>query len=280
MRLALDARGFARRRLLGLMPAAACLWPGRPWANATGAEQLRIGGNGTGTTVLRRLFDDWPGVRFVPNLGSGGGLKALEAGAIDIAISARRLRESERSRGIIERELFRTPYAPAVHGAVTVRHLTLDQLTGFYAGSPAVWPDGAPVRLVLRPDHASETQALRALDDRLAAALGRAKARPGIFVATNANEAIAAIERIPGSLGITSLAMRMAEARDVHLLSLDGIEASLELLQAGRCPYYRTIHLMTRGAPDDRVAALTALFSDRRGAQALAALGCLATAAG
>lgn len=280
MRLALDARGSARRRLCGLVSATACAWPGRPWAKAQEAGRLRVGGNGTGTTVLHRMFDDWPGVSFVPNLGSGGGLKALEAGAIDVAISARPLRESERSRGIVERELFRTPYAPAVHVAVPVRHLTLRQLTDFYAGDPGQWPDGTPVRLVLRPDHASETQALRELDGRLSAAVGRAKSRPGIFVATNANEAIAAIERIPGSLGITSLAMRMAESRNVHLLTLDGFEASLDLLQSGRCPYYRTIHLMTRVAPDDRVAALLARLFDRRGAEALAALGCLATPAG
>ncbi len=268
-RLDLDARGSARRRFVGLLPAAVCSWSASSWAKAPApeasrAKDLRIGGNGTGTTVLRRLLEDWdwPGVRFAPNLGSSGGLKAMEAGAIDLAVSARRLKDDEIARGLIERELFRSPSAPAVHAGVQLRDVTVDQLAGFYAGDPAFWPDGLPVRLVLRPDRAAETQSLRALGPRMSAAVAKAKSRPGFFVATNANDALSAIERIPGSLGITSLAMNLAEQRNIHLLSLEGVPPTLEALRSGRYHFMRSIYLVTTGSADDRIAALMAALYD------------------
>ena len=52
---------------------------------------VRIGGTGTALGTMQRLVDVFRKIRpqadfvIVPSLGSGGGIKALRAGAIDVA---------------------------------------------------------------------------------------------------------------------------------------------------------------------------------------------------
>ena len=60
------------------------------------AETLKIGGTGAALGTMRALADSYTKSRssnvkiiFVPGLGSGGGRKALSAGAIDIALTSK-----------------------------------------------------------------------------------------------------------------------------------------------------------------------------------------------
>lgn len=69
---------------------------------AASAETLRVGGYGAVTELLPHLFAAFtPGedmkLEVVRDLGSGGGLKALSEGVLDIAVSSRALKPEELS---------------------------------------------------------------------------------------------------------------------------------------------------------------------------------------
>lgn len=238
---------------------------------------LRVGGTGVGLGVLQRLADALPTLKsaqLVPSLGTGGGLRALAAGALDLALAARTLNEDERAKGLVERPLFRTPVVWAVHAEVPLQRVTTAELAALYAGRTPQWRDGLPVRLVLRPASDVDTALTRALGPAMAEAADRAQVRAGVHLAATDGEATEALERIAGSLGITTLGLLLAERRHVKVLALDGTEPGLAALAAGRYPHAKTVYAVTRGAPAGAAAALLQALATREAAAALAALGC------
>src|SRR6187399_1223876 len=81
---------------------------------------LRIGGTGMALAAMRHVGDRFralhPGatVQILPSLGTGGGLSAVMAGAVDLALLARPLKDAERLRGLSD-----TPYATTPLAFVT-----------------------------------------------------------------------------------------------------------------------------------------------------------------
>lgn len=247
-----------------------------PAARPGGA--LLIGGTGSGLGPLQRVADEAGAraLRFVPSLGTGGGLKAVAAGAIDIAVAARRLSDEERAKGLVEREVFRTPIVWAAHDGVPVRQATLDDLASLYAARTLSWPSGVPVRLVLRPDSDTDTRFLKSLGPAMAEAVSAAQARPGVHVAATDTDTTEALERIAGSLGLTTLGLVRAERRRLHVLALAGVTPALETLASGRYPYAKTLYLVTRGTPTGPLVEAVHALTSRAAAQALAAISCQA----
>lgn len=243
-------------------------------AQARGAGELQAGGTGAGIGPLQKVLEGQPGLRFVPNLGTGGGLKALAAGAIDLAVTARALTDAEKAQGLVERELFRTPIVFAVHADVALRRATVAELAALYGGRAPAWPGGVPVRPVLRPESDSDSRFLNTLGPAMTEAHAAARARVGVHLATTDADATAALESVAGSLGVTTLGLLRAEGRRAHPLELDGVRPDLDALASRRYPHAKSIHLVTRGAGTPEARALASLMFTRPLAQRLATLGC------
>lgn len=268
--------------------AAAGKRPVRAWALAIGlllanaagaAEAIRVGGNGAGTLLLQRAAPEFararPGaqVNVIGNLGSGGGIRALAAGAIDLAVSARPLSPEERGRGMVEIPIARTPLVFA--SAREHPGLTLSEVAAIYRGDVTSWPDGSLVRLVLRPRNDSETADLRAMSPELDAAVSAAFARPGTVLATTDAEAAEALEKVPGSLGTTTLGVIVMEGRALKALPLNGVTPSLKTLEGGQYSYVRTLYLVTPARPAAGVNELVRFLQSRAGGSLLASFGFL-----
>jgi phosphate transport system substrate-binding protein len=277
----LGAVSSHRRILLrATVAAASCkLWP-LAWAQGRKPGEVVLGGTGAGMAPLRKVLEGSasPVAQFVPNLGSGGGLKALAAGALDIAVSARRINDAERAQGMVERELFRTPFIWATHAGTPLKALTLAMLADFYAAKVIEWPDGRVVRLVLRPESDSDTQMVKSINADLSAAISAAGQRQGMRVAMTDDDAAADIERIDGAIGATTLAMITAQQRKVQVPTLGGVAPTVANLASGRYPHFKSIYLVTRGPATAEISATLAQLHSKNGAAALAQVGCLATA--
>src|SRR5690348_7534409 len=71
--------------------------------------RIRIGGTGMALATMRRIADALVAgdpdiaIDILPSLGTGGGVSAAAAGAIDVALSARQLNDAERAKGLQSR---------------------------------------------------------------------------------------------------------------------------------------------------------------------------------
>lgn len=215
------------------------------------ADTLRFGGTGSAIATVATLARAYkavdPGfeIETVPNLGSSGGIKALQAGAIQIAAIGRPLKPNEAS-GALEATVYgRTPFLLAT-SEPGQRSLSLADLADLYAGRKTHWAPGRVVRLVLRPQTDGDVELLASFSPQVRAAQEAAHAREGMVVALTDQDAADAIERLPGALGTTSLALLLSEKRRAAPLAIDGVEPTAANLAAGRYPYAKTMLLVVR----------------------------------
>lgn len=218
---------------------------------AAAAEEFKIGGSGAALGTMRLLADEFtasnPDIRIatVPSLGSGGGIKAVVAGAIGLAVTSRPMNEREHELGAVETEYARTPFVFAVSTKSTVTAISSRELIDIYAGRQSRWPDGSPVHLVLRPDSDIDSELVRSISPDLSSALSLAEVRPGVQFAVNDQDAANDLERIPGAIGPTSLALVLSEKRALRALKLDGREPAARNGVSGVYPYYKRLFYVT-----------------------------------
>jgi phosphate transport system substrate-binding protein len=216
------------------------------------ADHLTLGGTGTALGTMRLLVEQFgattPEVSFtiLDSLGSTGGISALLAGALDIAVSSRPITDGERQRGLVEIEYARTPLVFAVSANSTVTALSSGELEQIYLGQTASWPDGSAVRLVLRPEGDSDTLIVRNISPAMQHALDVAQARPGVRLAVTDQEAADNLERIPGAIGPISLAVIASEKRALRALTLDGKDPTPMNAASGAYPHFKSLFLVTR----------------------------------
>lgn len=218
---------------------------------AYGAEGLRIGGTGNAMPLMRLLADAYriqqPNERIevLPSLGSSGGIKAVLAGAIDLAVSGRTLKSEETAKGAQMLEFARTPFVFAVATATPVDALSLAQVADIYAGRLTLWSNGERIRPILRPVGDADSEAVKAISPALRDAKLIAEARPGLQFAVTDQDAADALERSPGAFGTSTLGQILSEGRHLRALRLEGVTPSLETLGNGRYVHVRHLYLVT-----------------------------------
>lgn len=240
---------------------------------------LRIGGAGAGLGTLRILGGEFekthPGakVEIVPNLGSSGGIKALLAGAVDLAISARPLLPAEIQAGAQPHPYGRTPFVFIVNRDVAETDITTAGLVRILEGKLSAWADGRRIRMILRPVTDVDTAMLLALSPDVGPAMKAAHERPGMFVAITDQESLASVGRIPGALGTACLAQLATEPHAVKVLSHNGVVPGLQALAEGRYPLGKRMALVSAPRPPALAQAFLLFIRSAPGRALLSSTG-------
>jgi phosphate transport system substrate-binding protein len=250
------------------------------WASTVcAADEIRIGGTGGALGAMRLLANAYahedPGakVSVLPSLGSGGGIKALLAGAIEIAVSSRALQDKERSQGALELEYARTPFVFATAATTKATGITITEVAGIYSGKIQNWPDGTRVWLVMRPRGDSDTDLINRISADVRAAMAEAQERPGLLFAVTDQECAAALEKHIGSFGPSTLAQILSEKRKLKALRINDVEPTTSALAGGRYPYYKPLFIVTTSKPVEAARRFIAFVQSKAGRNILTRTG-------
>jgi phosphate transport system substrate-binding protein len=252
---------------------------------AAGSD-LKIGGTGAALGIAGILLDelrnhhpDMTGV-VLPSLGSGGGVRALAAGAIDIAFSSRPLKDKEKEAGLRPRLLGVTPVVVAVGESNPQNGITIDALKAMLSGDINSWENGAAIRFVLRPPTETDVAVLFRAFPGLEPAWGMTAKRIGGFTAYTDQQNAETIEPLPGAIGLSTLVQIVSEKRSLKALVLDGVTPSTETIATGKYPLVRDLFIVTRRDPDPAVQAYLDLTFSAAGREMLMRNGLLPKAEG
>jgi len=229
----------------------ALTFPGGGAGAADAETSIRIGGTGSalgGMMEVARAFQKKHpdiGIKFIPSLGSGGGIKAVLSGSLDLALSARPLNDAEKARGATGVEYARTPFVFATAHDVKGRSFTLHDIAAIYGGETKTWPDGTLIRPVLRPHTETDLQLLRIMSPEMDIAVQKAMAREGMIVATTDQENADMLTKVKGAFGATTLAQVLSEKRRLRLLPLDNVSPGVKELAEGSYPHYKVYFAVT-----------------------------------
>lgn len=243
------------------------------------ADTIKVGGTGSGIGVIKLLAEAYrvrhpeTQIIVVPALGSSGGIRAVAAGVLDLGLSGRPLTPTERGQRLVEQEIARTPLVLATMHAHP--GFTLSEVVQIYRGTLQTWPDGSPLRLILRPQTDTESTILRLISPEMDRAVTVAHARPGVHIAIVDQDSADAIERIPGAFGTSSLALILSEQRKMKALRVNGVMPSVATLADGSYPCYKALTLITGRNPSEPVKGFVEFILSRQGARMLSNHGFL-----
>jgi phosphate transport system substrate-binding protein len=123
--------------------------------------------------------------------------------------------------------------------------LSPDLIAGIYRGEVTKWPDGTPIRPILRPEGDVDILMLKELSPAIRDAVTRAASREGMTIATDDQHNCDLLEKIPGSFGTSTLTQILAEKRALTMLPLNGVPPTVKNMVTGRYPHFKAFHMVT-----------------------------------
>lgn len=257
------------------VPLRAVVFAGALIASPASAETLRMGGVGSSAAMLPPLFAafDRGGenhLEVIPALGSSGGLRAVADGVLDIAVSGRALKADEKARGLTEALAVRTPFV-LVTSRLNPAGLKSADIAELYRSPKLMWPDGSPIRIILRPVSDSDTPILSGAFPGMPAALEQARKRGEIPVAATDQDNADMAEQTPGSLASSTLTQVRMEQRKLHFIQIDGVEPSLENFERGAYPFAKPLYFVLPAKKTPLAARFLAFLVTSEGRAALRA---------
>lgn len=257
----------------------ACMVVALTAAAAAQAQEIKIGGTGAALGTMQLLAQAYAKsqadarITVLPSMGSGGGIKAALAGAIQIGVSSRPLSDAESKAGAEAVEYGRTPFVFATAAASKVTGITTQNLVDFYAGKVNEWPDGSKLRLVLRPIGDTDTETIKAISPAMRDAKLAAEQRKGMVFTVTDQETADGIEKVSGGLGPSTLALILSEKRALKALALDGVVPSAQTLANGSYPLYKQLLVVTGPKTPPEAQAFVAFVRSTAGREILRQTG-------
>lgn len=251
-------------------------------AHAFSGNPLRVGGTGSANELLNALGREFqklaPNARLslVPGLGSGGGIQATRDNALDLSVSGRPLKPEELGP-LVAVHFARSPFVFATSLAKPAAQAS-SQLARMIADPTAKWPDGTPLRVILRPRAESDTGLVARHYPEIGKAVDLARKRPEVPVAVNDQDNATMAERLQGSLIGISLVQLTLEKRNLRPLQLDGKAPTLANLERGQYQVARDFYLVHAAEPSSDVRSFVAFIRSPDGAKVLRTCECLAVA--
>lgn len=244
------------------------------------ADTIKVGGTGIALATMSVLAQEFrkanpdADIVVLPSIGSGGAIKGVQGGVLDIGISARSLKDSERGKGAEETEFARTPFVFVVPKKNAIAGFSEGELVDIYAGRRTTWPDGSRIRLIMRPADDSDAVILKTkFSPAMAEAVKAAETRPGMLFAATDQDAAEMLDQTPGALGVLSLGQVVSERLALNPLRFDGVEPSVKAAADGTYRHYKVLYLLI--SPDAKPTAkkFAAFVQSARGKELLAQLG-------
>ncbi len=222
---------------------------------ASAQERLVLGGAGSMIPIAQELATAFqsmhPGAQIdviANSMGSNGGMQALDAGKVHVALVARLLTAEERAKRNY-RAVGRVPVVFAVHKDVAVNAVAEKQACDIFAGRIKSWSDlggGAQKVVALtRNEDDGTKEAVR----KKVGCFKDLRESPDTVVITKSAAMISGLSNQPGTVGMTELNSVFKSQGAMKALALDGVTASAESVASGKYKLAKDYGFVTQGEP-------------------------------
>jgi phosphate transport system substrate-binding protein len=240
----------------------------------------RVGGTGMALKAMRVLSDDFSAIvpttrlEILRSLGTSGGIRALAEGAIDIALSARERTPQESAKGVQKAACFRTAMVFASSDP-SPSGIALADLPDLYRSVDRKWPDGMPIKVILRSRSGSENEYIVDANPAMAGAIEEALKRSGTPAGSTDQLNAELAMQTAGSLALMTLLQVRAEHLNLQMLPIDGNAPTLEALDDNTYPLPINICLLTMRTRPPAVSLFLGYFWSAAARDRLRTLGAI-----
>lgn len=251
--------------LLGLLLVIAGLAAGcgqQEVADKTEGKQLSGTITVAGSTSVQPFSDvlaeefikKHPGVQInVQGGGSSQGIQVAVSGAANIGASSRELKQEEKSQGLVETTIALDGIAVIVHPSNPVAEIALDDLRNVYLGNIKNWKElggkDSPITVVCREAGSGTRGAFEEL------VMNKENISNQVVIQPSTGAVKTTVAGDEKAIGFVSMA---SVDKDVKVLKIDGVEASVANVKNGSYKISRPFLYLTKGEAN----GLTQAFID------------------
>lgn len=244
------------------------------------SEEIIVNGSTTVLPVMQKAGEAFmaanPGINLsISGGGSGNGIKALNEGLCQVAMSSRDIKASEKEAGAAQGvEPVRFAVAidalvPVVHPDNPVQALTRDQLRAIYAGRITNWQDvgGLDEKIVvISRDTSSGTY-----ESWEESVMNKERVAPSALLQASNGAVVQTVSKNRRALGYIGFGYLTPVLKQVDV---DGIRATPQSALAGQWPIARELYIFTNGQPQGGIKKLVDYLLDPlKGQKAVAETG-------
>lgn len=270
-------KGKILTRLSIFMSLCAALLAGAP---AAAAEEIIINGSTTVLPVMQKAGEAFmaanPGISLaISGGGSGNGIKALNEGLCQVAMSSRDIKSTEaeqgKARGVnpVRTAVAVDALVPVVHPSNPVGALNSDQLRAVYMGKITNWSElGGPDERIVVISRDTSSGTYETWEEII---MKKQKVAPTALVQASNGAVVQAVAKNRRAIGYIGFGYLNPSLKK---LDVDGVEATAANALSKTWPISRELYLFTNGQPAGATKKLMDFLLDpKKGQKAVAETG-------
>lgn len=200
-------------------------------------QKIIVSGTGDSQKLLResaKFLEEQLGggeILVPESIGSGGGVRAVAAGEINLGRVARPLTESEEKLGLHYKRFARCPIVFVVHPSVNyIDNVTSEDIVGIYSGKITDWGHfGADGKIYVVGREPGDSSLI--VLNKLLPGFKDIK-RPRVKTIYNTPDAVAMLMKHRRTIGYLPISMTVGT--DLRILKIDGVYPSVENVRSGK----------------------------------------------
>jgi phosphate transport system substrate-binding protein len=250
-------------------------------AIATAEDKLVVGGSGSLTDEMDDMAKAFmaknPGgtVEVRPeSMSTTGGIEGVLSGRFAIGLVARRLQDNEKSK-IVYRAIARSMTGVVTQKSLPVNSLSDAQICDIFSGKIKSWKDIGDselnITVLTRKRDDNNTENFRKHMD----CFKDLKMSPEAISLLRGSELLDALDKRPGTIGITNLGSNFREHQNIKALAISRVAAAPETVKSDKYKFYHEHGAITLGEPQGLAKRFLEFINTVEGQKIIASRGAL-----
>ena len=206
------------------------------------------------------------------SMSTTGGIEGVQGGRFAIGLIARRLTESEKSK-LVYRAIARSMAGVVIHKSLPLSALSDAQICDIFSGKIKSWKEvgGSDGKITVltrkRDDNNAETfrKHMECFKDL--------KLAPDALALTRGSEVLDALDKRPGTIGITNLGSNYKEHENLKALAINGVAPAAETVKSDKYKFYHEHGAITLGEPQGLAKRFLEFINTPEGQKIIASRG-------
>lgn len=236
---------------------------------AVDSSRFVIAGSGTNLPITEKLAASYNeknnnNIEVPKSIGSDGAIKAVQTGALDLGLISRDLTASEKAAGLKEIPYARVGIVFATHPSTPDTDVSLEDILKIHQGLKKTWSDGGKIVVLIRGMHDSSNLILFPRIPGLEKTIAESLQEKRWQVMYHDVDMSTALRNKQGAFGHTDTTDVKIKP-GIKVLTVNGVAATPENIQAGTYPYSKQLSFVYKGALSERARAFVTFTTSDEG---------------
>lgn len=206
------------------------------------------------------------------SMSTTGGIEGVQTGRFAIGLISRRLNDTEKGK-LAYRAIARSMAGVVLHKSLPVNALTDAQVCDTFSGKIKSWKDlggtDAKITVLTRKRDDNNTDTFR----KQMECFKDLKITPEALALSRGSEVLDALDKRPGTIGITNMGSNFKEHQNLKALAINGVAPAAETVKSDKYKFYHEHGAVTSGEPQGLAKRFLEFINTPEGQKIIASRG-------